>query len=162
GARGAARAGCSGDGPCGRAPASGRREGRSGLAGEPAVGIRAGDRGGPARGRLRGPRGDAGPRARADWWGDGLPRARRPWAPAHLDRARGRSPDRSWPAAPRNAAGSVRRHEGRLERGRGPAGRRHRGARGRRRVMQVADGLVVVLEYTVHLADGTLLDSTGE
>ncbi len=27
--------------------------------------------------------------------------------------------------------------------------------------MQVADGLVVTLEYTVHLADGTLLDSTG-
>jgi len=28
--------------------------------------------------------------------------------------------------------------------------------------MQVAEGMVVVLEYTVHLADGTLLDSTGE
>ena len=27
---------------------------------------------------------------------------------------------------------------------------------------QVADGLVVTLEYTVHLADGTLLDSTGQ
>jgi FKBP-type peptidyl-prolyl cis-trans isomerase 2 len=27
--------------------------------------------------------------------------------------------------------------------------------------MPVADGLVVTLEYTVHLADGTLLDSTG-
>ncbi len=27
--------------------------------------------------------------------------------------------------------------------------------------MQVADGVVVTLEYTVHLADGTLLDSTG-
>lgn len=28
--------------------------------------------------------------------------------------------------------------------------------------MQVADGLVVTLEYTVHLADGVLLDSTGQ
>ena len=28
--------------------------------------------------------------------------------------------------------------------------------------MQVADGAVVTLEYTVHLADGTLLDSTGD
>jgi FKBP-type peptidyl-prolyl cis-trans isomerase 2 len=28
--------------------------------------------------------------------------------------------------------------------------------------MPVADGLVVTLEYTVHLADGTLLDSTGQ
>jgi len=27
--------------------------------------------------------------------------------------------------------------------------------------MQTADGCVVTLEYTVHLADGTLLDSTG-
>jgi FKBP-type peptidyl-prolyl cis-trans isomerase 2 len=27
--------------------------------------------------------------------------------------------------------------------------------------MRAADGLVVTLEYTVHLADGTLLDSTG-
>jgi FKBP-type peptidyl-prolyl cis-trans isomerase 2 len=27
--------------------------------------------------------------------------------------------------------------------------------------MQAADGCVVTLEYTVHLADGTLLDSTG-
>ncbi len=28
--------------------------------------------------------------------------------------------------------------------------------------MQVADGTVVAIEYTVHLADGTLLDSTGD
>jgi FKBP-type peptidyl-prolyl cis-trans isomerase 2 len=28
--------------------------------------------------------------------------------------------------------------------------------------MEVADGLVVTLEYTVHLSDGTLLDSTGD
>ena len=28
--------------------------------------------------------------------------------------------------------------------------------------MRVADGMVVTLEYTVHLADGTLLDSTGD
>ena len=29
-------------------------------------------------------------------------------------------------------------------------------------VMDVRDGVVVSLEYTVHLADGTLLDSTGD
>ena len=29
-------------------------------------------------------------------------------------------------------------------------------------VMEVRDGMVVSLEYTVHLADGTLLDSTGD
>src|SRR5262249_34156214 len=70
--------------------------------------------------------------------------------------------DRSRASAPRDAPGSMRRHEGWLERGRGPAGRRRRGTRGPRPVMQVAEGMVVVLEYTVHLADGTLLDSTGE
>src|SRR4029453_13350884 len=68
---------------------------------------------------------------------------------------------RARPHRRRAAPWAPARDQGRLER----RTRAARGARatteGRMRVMPVADGLVVTLEYTVHLADGTLLDSTG-
>src|SRR5262249_29699406 len=78
--------------------------------------------------------------------------------------------DREPPAAARRACtgggratpGAVRDHQGRLEREAGAARRAGLARRGARRVMQVADGTVVTLEYTVHLADGTLLDSTAQ
>src|SRR5262249_47570074 len=68
----------------------------------------------------------------------------------------------SWPSPSRAVRRAADRHQGRIERSAGSARADRPQAGPGRPLMRVADGLVVTLEYTVRVASGVVLDSTGQ
>src|SRR5437667_149210 len=116
---------------------------------------------GCCRGRARRAAGHAPGRARAGRRRDRLSRARRPRAPDARRRVAPLSPRRADAPPERPVRGAAAGDEGRVRR-RAGSPRRHRpAARAGGALMEVAPGRVVTLEYTVRLATGDTIDSTG-